>query len=81
LSGRVLDLIHGRGAVPTREQLGVLVRLARPALEALGEYDRVVDELDRIAARGNGAMRQLRAWRKRGEVMDVIAEAGTATLS
>jgi hypothetical protein len=42
---------------------------------------RVVDELDRIAAQGNGAMRQLRAWRKRGEVMDVIAEAGAATLS
>ena len=81
LSGRVLDLIHGRGAVPAREQLGALVRLARPALEALGEYDRVVDELDRIAAQGNGAMRQLRAWRKRGEVMDVIAEAATATLS
>ncbi len=81
LSGQVLDLVHGRGAVPAREQLGVLVRLARPALEALGEYDCVVDELDRIAAQGNGAMRQLRAWRKRGEVMDVIAEAGTATLS
>jgi carboxylate-amine ligase len=81
LSGRVLDVVYGRGAVPAREQLGALVRLTRPALDALGEYDRVVDELDRIAAHGNGAMRQLRAWRKRGEVMDVIAEAGTATLS
>jgi glutamate---cysteine ligase / carboxylate-amine ligase len=81
LSGRTLDLIHGRGAVPAREQLGALVQRVRPALDALGEYDRAVDELDRITAQGNGAMRQLRAWRKRGEVMDVIAEATAATLS
>jgi hypothetical protein len=47
----------------------------------LDEYDHVVAELDRIAAEGNGAMRQLRAWQKRGEVMDVIAEAAVATLS
>jgi carboxylate-amine ligase len=47
----------------------------------LDEYDRVIDELDRVAARGNGAMRQLRAWRERGEVMDVIAEVAAATLS
>jgi len=81
LAGRTLDLIHGRGAVSAREQLGALVRRVRPALDALGEYDRVVDELDRIAAQGNGAMRQLRAWQKRGEVMDVIDEAAVATLN
>jgi carboxylate-amine ligase len=50
-------------------------------LDALDEYDRVTDELDRIASQGNGAMRQLRAWQKRGEVMDVIDEAAVATLS
>ncbi|CAM3417616.1 glutamate--cysteine ligase [Mycobacterium colombiense] len=81
LSGRTLDLIHGRGAVPAGEQLGALVRRVRPALESLGEYDRVRSELDRVIATGNGAMRQLRAWRRRGEVMDVIAEAAAATLS
>jgi carboxylate-amine ligase len=75
LSGRALDLFEGRGAVPAREQLDALVRRVRPALEALGEYDRAVTELDRIATQGNGAMRQLRAWRKRENVMDVIAEA------
>lgn len=80
LSGHALDLIHGRGAVPAREQLGVLVQRVRPALESLGEYEHVVDELDRVATRGNGAMRQLRAWRRRGEVADVIAEAAAATL-
>jgi glutamate---cysteine ligase / carboxylate-amine ligase len=53
----------------------------RPALEALGEYDHVTTELDRVAAQGNGAMRQLRAWRQRHDVMDVVAEAAAATLS
>ncbi|OMC28891.1 glutamate--cysteine ligase [Mycobacterium colombiense] len=81
LSGRTLDLIHGRGAVPASEQLGALVQRVRPALESLGEYDRVRHELDRVIADGNGAMRQLRAWRKRGEAMDVITEAAAATLS
>jgi carboxylate-amine ligase len=81
LSGRTLDLIHGRGAVPAREQLGALVQRVRPALESRGEYGHVVHELDRGATRGNGAMRQLRAWRQRGEVADVIAEAAAATLS
>jgi carboxylate-amine ligase len=81
LSGNTLDLVHGRGAVPAHEQLNALVRRVRPALGALGEYDRVAAELDRIATEGNGAMRQLRAWRKRGEVADVIAEAAAATLS
>jgi carboxylate-amine ligase len=80
LSGYALDLINGCGAVPAREQLGVLVHRVRAALEALGEYDRVIAELDRIATQGNGAMRQLRAWRKRGNVLDVVEEAAEATL-
>ncbi|OBB93434.1 glutamate--cysteine ligase [Mycobacterium sp. 852002-40037_SCH5390672] len=81
LSGQTLDLIHGRGAVPAGEQLGALVRRVRPALESLGEYDHVRDELNRVISHGNGAMRQLRAWRKRGDVRDVLAEAAAATLS
>jgi carboxylate-amine ligase len=81
LSGHALDLVDGRGAVPAGEQLRALVRRSRPALESLGEYDHVIGELDRVISGGNGAMRQLRAWRKRGEVRDVIAEAATATLS
>ena len=81
LSGNALDLVHGRGAVTAREQLGALVRRVRPALEVLGEYYCVATELDRIVALGNGAMRQRQAWRKRGDVTDVIAEAAAATLS
>ncbi|WP_406816162.1 glutamate--cysteine ligase [Mycobacterium sp. M23085] len=81
LAGRTLDLINGRGAVPASEQLGALVRRVRPALESLGEYDSVIKELNRVVSQGNGAMRQLRAWRKRADVRDVIAEAAAATLS
>jgi carboxylate-amine ligase len=81
LSGNTLDLVHGRGAVPAREQLRALVQRVRPALEALGEHDRVIEELDRVVTQGNGAMRQRRAWRRRGEVMDVIAEVAGATVS
>jgi glutamate---cysteine ligase / carboxylate-amine ligase len=81
LSGRTVDLIQGRGAVPAREQLSTLVHRVRPALDALGEYDRVVDELDRIAAQGNGAIRQRNVWRRRGEARDVVEEAATVTLS
>ena len=81
LSGDALDLIGGRGAVPAHEQLRALVQRLRPALEALGEYDRVTAELDRVTAEGNGAMRQRQAWRKRREVMDVIEAAAAATLS
>lgn len=80
LAGRTIDLIHGRGAVPAREQLHAFVRRVRPALQTLGEYERVMGELDRVAAQGNGAMRQLRAWRRRGEVMDVIDAVAAATL-
>ncbi|OBI90629.1 glutamate--cysteine ligase 2 [Mycobacterium asiaticum] len=81
LAGDTLDLVHGRGAVPAREQLSALVHRVRPALDALGEYHHVVDELERVTTLGNGAMRQLRAFRVRGDAMDVIAAAAEATLS
>jgi len=61
--------------------LGARVQQVRPALDALGEYDYVVDDLDLIAALGNGATRQLGAWRRSGEVMHFIQEAAVATLS
>jgi glutamate---cysteine ligase / carboxylate-amine ligase len=61
--------------------LSRLVDRVRPALEAVGDYELVRTELDRITERGNGAMRQRRAWRRRHDVADVIAELATATLS
>ncbi|OBK27953.1 carboxylate--amine ligase [Mycobacterium asiaticum] len=81
LAGNTLDLVNGRGAVSAREQLSALVHRVRPALDALGEYHHVVDELDRVTTLGNGAMLQLRAWGERGEASDVIEAAAATTLS
>jgi carboxylate-amine ligase len=81
LAGQAIDLTRGQGLVTTRDRVGQLIERVRPALIALDEYDHVVDELHRVCERGNGAMRQLRAWRKRHNAMDVIAEAAAATVS
>jgi glutamate---cysteine ligase / carboxylate-amine ligase len=80
LDGSVVDLAGRRRARPTRDVLSEFADYLRPALDELGEYSRVVDELQRLAEDGNGAMRQIRAWRRRGEIADVIDEAAAATL-
>lgn len=64
----------------TPQALTALVQRLAPQLEALGEYDRVRDDIDRITQDGNGAMRQRRAWRVNADVADVIDEAARATL-
>lgn len=81
LAGQLLDSVRDYGAVPARQQLDALVQKVRPALEQLGEHDRVTAELDRLLAEGNGAMRQRRLWRQRGNMLEVIAAAATATRS
>ncbi|WAC89681.1 glutamate--cysteine ligase [Mycobacterium sp. Aquia_213] len=77
LSGHLIDSVDS--AVPARQRLDALVRRIRPALDELGEYDRVTEELDRIMAQGNGAMRQREAWQRRGDMMDVINQAAAVT--
>ncbi|CAN5265743.1 glutamate--cysteine ligase [soil metagenome] len=52
-----------------------------PALDALGEYEYVRTELARVQRDGNGAVRQRRAWQRRGDIRDVLAEAASATVS
>ena len=79
LDGVGVDLA-GQTAVPVRTQLDRLVERVRPALEAAGDHRFVVDGLAAVAERGNGAMRQRQAWRRRHDVADVLAEAGAATL-
>jgi carboxylate-amine ligase len=80
LDGQAVDLESPQRA-PTRKLLDRLVDRVRRALDAVGDYDLVRIELDRVTQHGNGAMRQRRAFSMRGEVADVIAEAATATLS
>ncbi len=74
LDGHAIDLFESHAPVPARELLERLIEHVRPALEALGDYDMAKDELARIAEQGNGATRQRRAWRRRHEAADVIAE-------
>ena len=80
LDGSALDL-YGLGSAPALTLLEALVDRIRPALDAVGDYDLVRTQLFRIAVQGNGAMRQRRAWRRRHEAADVIAEAAAATLA
>lgn len=81
LEGDGIDLLGDRSAVPARELLDRYFETVRPALEVLGDDGMVRSELARIAAEGNGAMRQRRAWRCRGEIGDVISELAAATTS
>jgi glutamate---cysteine ligase / carboxylate-amine ligase len=81
LDGEAIDLLESHDSLPARELLSRMVEHVRPALEDVGDYDAVNEGLSRIAERGNGATRQRRAWQRRHEVTDVIAEAAAATLS
>jgi carboxylate-amine ligase len=81
LDGRAVDLADSHAPIPAARLLSNLVDRVQPALEALGDEDMVREELTRIAAEGNGAMRQRRTWQRRHDVADVIEEAATATLA
>jgi carboxylate-amine ligase len=81
LAGHAVDLTGSLRSAPTRELLAGLLERLRPALEALGEYRAAAEQLDRVVEVGNGAMRQLRAWRQHNDIADVIAEAAASTLT
>lgn len=79
LEGDGIYLAGDQSVMPARELLVRFVERLQPALEELGDVDMVCEELARIAADGNGAIRQRRAWRRRGEISDVIGELAAAT--
>lgn len=79
LAGESVDLLGGYGAAPTVELLRAFVDMIAPALRSLGDYELVDTELTRIVEQGNGAMRQRAAWRRRGQVADVIDASAAAT--
>jgi glutamate---cysteine ligase / carboxylate-amine ligase len=81
LDGQAVDLPESHEPTATRVLLDRLVDRVRPSLEAVGDYELVCAELDRVTEQGNGAMRQRRAFQRRGEVADVIAAAASATLA
>lgn len=81
LSGDGIDLLGDQSTVPARDLLDRFVETVRPALVQLGDDEMVRTEIARLAAEGNGAMRQRRAWRRRGEIVDVISELAEAVIS
>jgi carboxylate-amine ligase len=81
LEGKAIDLLDSHAPIPARKLLQRMVDHVRPALEDVGDYQTVKCALARLDLDGNGAMRQRRAWHRRHDVKDVIAELAAATLS
>jgi glutamate---cysteine ligase / carboxylate-amine ligase len=81
LDGDAVDLLESHAPMPARKLLQHMVDRVQPALEDVGDYQMVVSELARLDDVGNGAMRQRRAWERRRDVRDVVAELADATLS
>ncbi len=79
LDGQMIDVIEGWATAPTSRVLGEWLGLLQPALDELGDSEWVHAEVGRLLRDGNGAMRQLAAWRERHEIADVIAVAAKAT--
>jgi carboxylate-amine ligase len=81
LDGQAIDLLESHAPVPARKLLRRMVDHVRPSLEDVGDDQMVDCLLARLDYEGNGAMRQRRAWHRRHDVKDVIAELAAATLS
>ncbi|MEV8444017.1 glutamate--cysteine ligase [Actinosynnema sp. NPDC051121] len=71
LDGAGIEPIGGR-LVPAADMVRALVDWTRPALRAAGDEDLVVDGIDRVLLDGTGAVRQRRAFRRRGSLADVV---------
>ncbi|XVS62434.1 carboxylate-amine ligase [Actinosynnema sp. CA-299493] len=71
LDGAGIEPLSGR-LVPAAEMVRSLVDWARPALRQAGDEDLVVDGVDRLLVDGTGAVRQRRAFRRRGSLADVV---------
>jgi carboxylate-amine ligase len=69
LEGDGFDVLHAR-PIPMTQAVDSLVDHVGPALETLGETERVDDSVRRLISEGNGAARQRKAFR---EGADIIA--------
>ncbi len=71
LEGTLVDL-QGCRSRPASVQVGLLLDLLRPALEDLGDWDRVRSTVAGIVTGGTGAARQRRAFERRHRLEDVV---------
>lgn len=65
--------------VPARAAIEALVALTRPALEQAGDLDLVVDLVERLLARGNGAIQQRRTFEATGSLEAVVDDVRQRT--
>ncbi|MBF6353809.1 glutamate--cysteine ligase [Nocardia higoensis] len=78
MDGDALAPADGR-VLPARELFGELLDLIGPALCEFGDREFVAEAADALAARGNGATRQRRAFGPEHDVAAVLAELAEAT--
>ena len=71
LEGDLVDLV-GPSLVAPAILIGQLVDHLRPQLEALGDWEQVLELSQATLARGSGAAGQRRAYGRRGELTDVV---------
>jgi carboxylate-amine ligase len=82
-SGMESVLIHpvtGRPE-PAGQVVTALLDHVRPALDAAGDYPAVVDLLQAVLSRGNGAMFQRNAYRKAHSLRDIVSGALERTVA
>jgi glutamate---cysteine ligase / carboxylate-amine ligase len=79
MTAELVSPVTGRPA-PAREVVEELLEHVRPALEASGDLEEVIDLVDQVRTEGTGAERQRAAFARRWTFDDVIAMAVEATL-
>lgn len=72
LDAELVDVEAGR-SIPAREMIENLLSFARPALEEAGDWDEVSALVRETLERGNGAIRQRRAYERGGRLEDVVS--------
>ncbi|MEU0494794.1 glutamate--cysteine ligase [Mycobacterium sp. NPDC006124] len=80
LEGQLVDLPGDGARRPAADLLHGLVEHVLPALTTIGDVDVVRAEVARVLTTGNGATRQRRAWQRREDVADVVAEVAATTV-
>jgi len=71
LDETLLDVVDRRSS-PADEVIRSFLGLLRPALEARDHWDRVSQTVDELLGGGGGARQQRAAYRRRGEIGDVV---------
>ncbi|MDY6782702.1 MAG: carboxylate-amine ligase [Cyanobacteriota bacterium] len=71
LDSKLIDVLESR-PVPARALVQKFLDYIRPALEELGEWEEVSQQVNLILEEGNGAKRQRRVYQRAGSYEDVV---------